>query len=57
MLDPFDLIVEQQRNKVTPTEMLKVFNDGTVLQHVDISVNVLKDHLNYGSPTTSSVKD
>ena len=63
VLEPFDSIVaptlvSQQRKKITPSEMLKAFNDGTVIQHVDVkSIYVLKDRLNYSIPTTSSVKD
>ena len=48
----------QHRNRMTPPEMLKAFKDGSIIEYVDINtIYVLKDRLNYGIPTTSSVKD
>ena len=63
ILEPFDSVVvtptvSQQRKRLTPTEMLKAFNDGSIIQHVNINtIYILKDRLNYGMPTTSLVKD
>ena len=63
VLEPFTSIVisptaPQHRNRMTPPEMLKAFKDGSIIENVDINtIYVLKDRLNYGIPTTSSVKD
>ena len=63
VLEPFESIVvtskvSQHHKRLTPSEILKAFNDGSVIEHVDINtIYILKDRLNYEIPTSSSVKD